>query len=261
MNNRKTWWIVGVALLAIIAGALIWRGCHRPPFRASTGWIVAWNTSWTGPQSIMPVSRDGRYAYFTTEKFINPDGGAWGRRWRSQTFRGRIDLTNGQVETGAIPSGFTMMGLSGYLMANTVAKSLRADSIPGREQTNEEQYHGYGDGRYIVYICRLESVPDTLTAFLLDNQDTYLVIGQGFKDGWMAADEKAMVLVRDDGDTWLYDIDSRKLKPLGTGEVAPRFYRGLQDLPENAQQIAHEAMGKHCAQRIFMDYPAKEELR
>lgn len=253
-------WTSGLIVgLGIVAGVC---ACGEAPGR---DWIVGWNTSWTGPSSDKPVSKDGRFAYFVTEKCIVSTEGRWDRSWRSVPFRGRVDLVTGNVDTGLAPEGMNLFGgYRGYVISDAVNGAIWGDSVIGAsEGERETRIHGYGDGRFLLFIRRPNFAPSQLYTFLLDNEDTYRIIGTGFRDGWISTDEKTVILVKQGSeDTWLYNIGSRRLSPVLLGDTIPHFFRGLQDLTAEKQRLAAEAMGRHCARRRYsIFYPEHEELK
>lgn len=254
---RVRHWLTGLLVALSLAAGML--ACGKV---TGTQWAVGWSYSWEskGMESA-PVSRDGRFVYFTIEKYVGPTGGAWGRRWISPKMLGHIDLTSGRVDTGPWPSGYHIFGGNGLLISDTLSVILMSDSITGSNGlTNEIRITGYGDGRYLLLIRRPDHNPSQLTTFLLDNSDSYRVIGTGFRDGWISTDEKSAVLVRQDtGDTWVYDIDDRQLRKLGAEEEPPSYLRGLKDLPLESQRRASDAMHVIPPDAVYSYYPEQEE--
>lgn len=251
MSRTLCWLTCLIVVVGIAAGML---ACGKV---GGTQWIVGWNVWYANA----PVSKDGRYLYFTFDKHISPTGGAWGRRWISPKLRGRIDLSSGQVDTGQWLTGFHLFGGGGLLIADTLSTILMSDSITGRPGlTNEIRITGYGDGRFLLLIRRPKYNPLQLTTFLLDNRDSYRVIGTGFREGWISTDEKSVVLVREDtGDTWIYGIGDRQLRKLGVDVPSPSYFRGLKDLPLESQRRASDAMHVFPPDEVYSYYPEEEE--
>lgn len=256
MSRARRWLIGLIVALGIVAGI---QACGKV---SGTQWAVGWSYSWESRGIDKPVSRDGRYAYFTIQKYIGPTGDRWGKKWLSPMLRGRVDLVTGQVDTGPVPAGMKLFGgYRGYAISEAVNAAIWSDSVLG-ESVNEHEtrLHGYGDGRFLLFIRRPNYDPAHLVAFLFDNQDTYRVIGTGFRDGWISTDENSVILVKqDNGDTWIYNIAERRLKAIQKGDALPLYYRSLKDLPVEAQQRATEAMRVIPPDAVYDHYPTEEE--
>lgn len=230
--------------------------------RGWKGWTAGWTTSWTKDTLSIPVSRDGRYAYFTTKKSIGPDGGAWGKKWKSPKYRGRVDLVTGEIDTGIISEVMRRIGSSGLIISRTVSDHLSNDSVFGASSGRVvRQKHGYGDGRYVIYIRSPSHTPDSIITYLIDSEsDTYRIIGTQFRDGWLDINEKAVLLVDAEGQRWGYEIGPGNLAKVESNLPLPNVIRGLGDLSEEKIRIAREAMALHTESRIYRKYPKNEEF-
>ena len=264
-------WILLLFIIPMIA--LVFLACGKDsnePYtggedfikRGWKGWTVGWNTSWGDSASQIPISRDGRYAYFRTRKSISTEGGASGKKWRSPYYRGRVDLVTGEIDTTIIPEGMSDLGFSGLLISDTVSASLTTDSVFGTSDgKTTRQKHGYGDGRFVIYIRSPNHSPDAIISYLIDNYtDTYRVVGTRFRFGWIATDEKAVLLVDESEDSWVYDIATGSLTKIDSKFETPEIIRDLRGLSVEKNRLAREAMTKYTARRIYRKYPKGEEF-
>lgn len=235
--------------LAIAFGVL---GCGK-----QQKWQVGWNI-WSRHAA---VSKDGRYLYIALDKHISPLDGAWGRRWISPTLRGRVDLITGQIDTGPIRAGMKLVGGIDIEVSDIAFSNMVRDtSLEWIFFTPSMRYHRYGDGRYIAFTYQMSGDSPRQITVLLDNHGSHAVVGYGFSEGWISTDERSVILVRQDsGDTWLYDIASRKLAPMRNGDSLPLYFRGLIDLPTDRQKRAAEAMQMIPQDAVYSYYPESEE--
>lgn len=238
-------------LVAFIVGGYgwYWWGSHVPyaefhqggvgPSISTVGWIAGWDRSLGRNKSFL--SRDGKYAYFTTAKFITPDRGAWGRRWGVGPFLGRLEIATGMMETWPVPAGMSLRYLN--CVASETALILieryANRNSTGRDSTLREggAGHSYGDGRYVLFRYRS---PDELILF--DRSiDTWISIEVSFGSAFISADEKKIIVIpreavnaegilyhrtpRITGDTRvLYDIATGETRTVTRPEDVPIYY-------------------------------------
>lgn len=223
---------------------------------STSRWMVGWNVR--VDQAM--VSKNGNAAYVIVEKYIDPTGGRWDRRWRSEPVLCQVDLTSGAISISRFPSSKMLLGLGGPIISDSVFVKLRADPRLGWRFYNEDMhFHSYGDGKYSVYSYRPQHDSERMT-ILVDHRDSYQIVGLGFARGWVSSDEEYVVLEKiQSNDTWIYTISTGTLDTPRSGETCPTYRIGTLDLPLDRRAILERALDSKFAERGYAFYPQNEE--
>ncbi|PHS36700.1 MAG: hypothetical protein COB07_12200 [Sulfurovum sp.] len=222
--------------------------------RGWAGYVASWRSSFS--QSNTGISTDNKNAYFFVKKIISPEGGAIGKHWKSESFRARINLIDGRIDTFPVPVGYKRWTMTNLLISDTILNRLRTFGVfaaPGDKPLMklDSRIIGYGDGRYVLFLRRPMFDRETFYAFLCDlKNDSFAIIGKGFSDGRITSDEQKVVLWSDGSrtDTHIFEIAKGYLKSAPDLVLEP--YRSASDVAtakalKSMQTFTHKKIYNH----------------